>query len=68
MAIELLQPKQEKLRAIEITVGPKRAVLVLGQPLSNGKQVRVPEGEAADLVHSGQAKYITPGEVKRSEK
>ncbi|HEY1502580.1 MAG TPA: hypothetical protein VGF88_23600 [Acidobacteriaceae bacterium] len=59
MAIELLQPKQEKLRAIEIL----RSVLVQGQPLTKGKQVRVPEAEAYDLVHNGQAKFITPADV-----
>lgn len=62
MAIELLQPKQEKLRAIEIVCPPKgktkRAVLVQGQPLEHGKQVKVPEAEAYDLVHAGQAKFL----------
>lgn len=55
MAIELLQPKQEKLRAIEITV---RGVLVQGQHLKKGDQRRIPEPEAFDLVHAGQAKFL----------
>ena len=54
MAIELLQPKQEKLRAIEI----QKSVLVSGQHLTRGRKVRVPEADAYDLVHAGQAKFL----------
>jgi hypothetical protein len=60
MAIELLQPKQEKLRAIEIL----RGVLVQGQVCHKGQQVRVPEADAHDLVHAGQARFLTPADVK----
>ena len=59
MAIEMLQPKPETLRAIEIL----KPVLVQGQPMTKGKQIRVPEADAHDLVHHGQAKFLTPGEV-----
>lgn len=58
--IELLQPKQEKLRAIEIL----RGVLVQGQVCRKGQQIRVPESDAHDLVHAGQAKFITAADVK----
>lgn len=61
MAIELLQPKQEKLRAIEVL----RAVLIQGQVCKKGQQVRVPEADAHDLVHAGQAKFITAADVKK---
>jgi hypothetical protein len=61
MAIEMLQPKPETLRAIEIL----KPVLVQGQPMKKGTQIRVPEADAHDLVHHGQAKFITAAEVKK---
>jgi hypothetical protein len=64
MAIELLQPKQDELRAIEIL----RPVIVQGQPLKKGQQVRVPVADAFDVVHTGQAKFIKPEDVRGSGK
>jgi hypothetical protein len=61
MAIEMLQPKQEKLRAIEVL----KSVLIQGTPCRKGQQVRIPEADAHDLVHAGQAKFITPADVKK---
>lgn len=56
MAIEVLQAKPQKLRAIEVTA--PRAVIISGQVIARGKQVRIPEPEAFDLVHAGQAKFL----------
>lgn len=64
MAIELLQPKPEELRAIEIL----RPVLVQGTALKKGKQVKVPISDAYDLVHAGQAKFISAADVRSAEK
>jgi len=62
MAIEVLQAKPQKLRAIEIIAPRKnktpRGVLVQGQVLEHGKQVKVPESDAHDLVCAGQAKFL----------
>jgi len=63
MAIELLQ-KPEELRAIEIL----RPVLVQGSALKKGQQVKVPIYDAYDLVHHGQAKFITAADVRAAEK
>lgn len=60
MAIELLQPKPESLRAIEIL----KSVLVQGQHLTKGKQVRVPESDAHDLVANKQAKFLDASQAQ----
>jgi len=65
MAIEMLQPKPERLRAIEITC---REVLVQGTPCKRGTRVRVAEADAYDLVHAKQAKFLDDAAVKAAEK
>jgi hypothetical protein len=59
MSIEMVQPKPGTVRAIQIL----KHVLVQGQPFGPGAQIRVPESDAYDLVHHGQAKFLTAAEV-----
>ena len=54
MAIEVITPKVDKVRAIRIL----RPCLVAGQPFAKGAQIRVPEADAYDLVHAGQAEFL----------
>lgn len=63
MAIELIQPKPQTLKAIEIM----KSVLVQGQHLTKGKRVRVPESDAHDLVANKQAKFLTAEQVKETK-
>lgn len=63
MAIELLQPKQDELRAVEI----RKRVLVQGQVLNAGSRVKIPLADAYDLVHAGQARFLTAEDMKEKK-
>jgi len=41
---------------------------VQGSALKKGQQVKVPIYDAYDLVHHGQAKFITAADVRAAEK
>lgn len=64
MAIELLQPKAEDWKPIEIL----QDVLVGGEHRTPGTRLKVPAADAFDLVAAGQAKHLTASELKAESK
>lgn len=54
MAIEMINATPGVVKAIRIL----RPCLVRGTALKRGAEVRVPEADAYDLVHAGQAQFL----------
>lgn len=64
MAIELLQPKAEDWRAIEVLLD----CLIGGEHRTPGTRVKVPASDAFDLVAAKQAKYLSPADINQKAK
>jgi hypothetical protein len=60
MAIEILQPKAEAWKPVEIL----KDVMVGGEHRTPGTRLKVPAADAFDLVAAGQAKHLSTSDLK----